>query len=310
MTGRAKRSRLRFREAQITPLIVLAGLPQAVASPVQSHLEAVLKPEHRVISQPARNDDQQLYSVAAVDTLLGVITDYAERSRRANIRPSVPQFILLAYVPSPDEEILLSSFDFCAFPVRLSYLSEYNAQRQRRHDPIASKEYVADRVNIAAGEINDLKRRLSSISSRDPLLLPPKNFLLTKERPIATVFADLVRQRIAWAEPFQGINHVRPKGSVRTVLQDARGLLFPPDKESHGLPRELEPDADPEERRLFLRSAFRFGIPLPEGFHHDVQYEGRSLGEAQFNCCRRGDLSLKCSHANVYPNDYVRAAKT
>jgi hypothetical protein len=127
-----------------------------------------------------------------------------------------------------------------------------------------------------------------------------------------------VRRRSSWAEPVE-IQQVRvtnkelPKlrpGGQKVVLADSCGLLFPGDQSRHGFGRELESNCAAPEKRDLLRSRFRFGVPLTAGFHHDVQHGGRDLGGEVFECCREGTLVLKCSHANVYPNDYVRPSKT
>jgi len=245
---------------------------------------------------------------------------YAVKHLKAQLTPPVPKHIVLAYVPAPDEERLLTEFDFFVFPVRLTLLAEYDWRgRRRRHDREFADDYVIGSLETALREFAEIKRRLSTVNDRDPLFLPPQNFRLSASERVADLFRDLARHRSSWAEPVTRIQQVRvtndelPKlrpGAQKFVLADSRGLLFPHDHSQHGFGRELESDSSPRDRRDFMRSRFRFGVPLSDGYHHDVQYGGRGLRGETFECSREGERTLTCSHANIYPNDYVRPSKT
>ena len=53
---------------------------------------------------------------------------------------------------------------------------------------------------------------------------------------------------------------------------------------------------------------YRFGAPLPDGFHHDVQKRnGQDMKRVVFDCSVDGPVFVSGSYANVYPNDFVRA---
>jgi hypothetical protein len=95
-------------------------------------------------------------------------------------------------------------------------------------------------------------------------------------------------------------------GARKSILTDLRDLLFPPDPTNHAPPRELVPGASLEDRRSFMQSCFRLGVPLTEGYHHDVQYLERGLAGERFECSRNGSVHLTCAYANVYPDDFVR----
>jgi hypothetical protein len=203
----------------------------------------------------------------------------------------------------------------------LSRLAEFDEHgRQLRHDLKIAEGYVPSSLKVALSEFSELKRRLSSISDREPLFLPPKNFWITDTERIADAFGKMLRQRTRWNDTFDHIRQVKvsasdlgkniPTGVQKTVLSDVRNLLYPHDRSQHGLARELAEDCSAFERQLFMRSWFRFGVPLGDGYHHDVQFAGRKLGGARFECARQGTLELNCSHASVYPNDYVRPSKT
>jgi hypothetical protein len=127
------------------------------------------------------------------------------------------------------------------------------------------------------------------------------------------------RATIQWNAQLAGIRTTKvthedlkkhvPHGAHKHVLCDCRDLLFPHDRSNHGPARMLSPESSRAERREFMQSSFRFGVPLSDGYHHDVQYAGRSLGGATFECCRGGTLRLYSEYANVYPDDFVRPSK-
>ena len=96
----------------------------------------------------------------------------------------------------------------------------------------------------------------------------------------------------------------------QAIYRDARKVVFPCARanEMHGQLPEIEPTAAVASMQDLLRSVYRFGAPLPDGFHHDAQFEdGRHFKAMDFECSRNGSILVSASHANIYPNDYVRA---
>jgi hypothetical protein len=94
------------------------------------------------------------------------------------------------------------------------------------------------------------------------------------------------------------------------MFRDARNVIFPCARanEHHGQPPEISPESDLAVLQVFLRSVYRFGTPLPDGFHHDAQLErGHHFDRMSFDCSREGQIQVTASHANIYPDDYVRA---
>ena len=93
------------------------------------------------------------------------------------------------------------------------------------------------------------------------------------------------------------------------IFRDARDVIFPCARanELHSRLPDVPPESDLTVLQNFLRSVYRFGTPLPDGFHHDAQLEwGRPFHNMSFDCSRNGPISVTGSHANLYPNDYVR----
>ena len=310
----------RRNESSSKPLVLLAGLPHPTCGAVANTTEKSLFPSPRVIFEASGTDNNNLYRFETVTGLLRAVSDHAVRQLKANTQVPTPTQILLAYVPGADDERLLAEFDFFVFPVRLTRLAEYDERgRQYRHDRKVAEEYVVGSLETALRSFMEVKRRLSSPSWREPLFLPPRNFRVSATERMADIFTDMRRAVQPWGPPIPNVRttkvthkelskHLR-EGASREVLSDARGLLFPHDQSGHGPVRALDPTSSHEERKQFMRSSFRFGVPLIDGYHHDVQYGGRGLGGETFECSRRGVVQLDCDYANIYPNDFIRPSK-
>jgi hypothetical protein len=168
--------------------------------------------------------------------------------------------------------------------------------------------------------IGSLQRRIESRKSAEPLLLPPVNFQLP-DQPLKQTFCELTRGVRAWENAMpEGVRAVMFDCKLlpefldyqerQLIFRDARGVVFPCARPSelHGA-QEIDPYAEVSVLREVLRSTYRFGTSLPQGFHHDAQFEGgRHFNQTSFQCSRNGQLLVTASHANIYPNDFVRPA--
>ena len=316
-----KRNRPGLRQTVEAPLVLLAGLPHPICARVAKSIGTSLSLKTRVLFQASGSYGKQLYDEVTVAALIKAVSDYVANQSKSHPAPQRPRHILLAYVPADDEEHLLSEFEFFVFPVRLNLLADYDAYgRQNRHHLDLAKRYVVSSLETASRQfLMTVKRRLSTINDRELLFLPPQNFRVSKTERMSDLFRAMLRQTASWADPINRVKRVNvksddlyksiPTGANKVFLSDCRGLLFPRDRAYHGPQRKLAEDCSDEERKHFMRSWFRFGVPLTDGFHHDVQFAGGTLRGAQFECSRQGLLKLSCSHANVYPNDYVRPAQ-
>ena len=315
-----KRHRPGLKQIDEVPLVLLAGLPHPICARVAESVETSPSLNAHVIHQASTSHGKQLYSKATVEQLIKAVSHYVSRQLSSHPAPRRPRHLLLAYVPARDEKCLLSEFEFFAFPVRLNRMADYDPSgRQYRHNLDYAKRYVVSSLEKASRQfLRSFKRRLASVSDKEPLFLPPRNFSVSKTERMSDIFRTL-QQTDSWSNPIDCVRKVKvtsddlyksiSTGAHKFVLSDFRSLLFPHDRKFHGLPPKLSENSSHEERKHFMRSWFRFGVPLMGGFHHDVQFARRPLRGAQFECSREGCLKLRCSHANVYPNDYVRPAQ-
>ena len=96
-------------------MFIVAGLPKA------THRRAIARlrerfPEAEIIGSASTSDDGQLYRKQLCSNLATAVTSFAVRKRlKSPAEPAVPRLILLLYVPSDDDDLLLRTFDFAVF---------------------------------------------------------------------------------------------------------------------------------------------------------------------------------------------------
>jgi hypothetical protein len=305
-------------------LFLLAGLPHPLHTRVEAFLQSVAGAHAKVIATSSPSYDGLLYRERTIQTLLTAGAQFAVRrlKNRSDDQAVRPRRIALFYVPAQDDELLLQAFDFFVFPVPLRSLSAFdNFGNERRHQREACEDAIRGGLDIYNRDlIGTLQRRIESRKSLEALLLPPINFHLGGQR-LQRVFSELTRGTRAWQNPMPA--EVEPRMFDREMLpafldynerqmifRDFRGVVFPCARpaELHGS-QEIDRTADTSVLRQILRSTYRFGSSLPQGFHHDAQLEGgRHFDQFKFDCSREGQLFVTASHANIYPNDFVRPA--
>jgi hypothetical protein len=305
-------------------MYVIAGLPIATTRRAVEWLSERL-PDVLVQGVPSSSTDGALYPDGLVDTLVRSVGEFAIR-RRTNgpERPATPASITLLYVPAPDQERLLTAFDFSLLSGALiTLLSRDEKFRQRRHVPEAVEQALAEATG-AAGELKQslytVVRRLSYQSDNESLLLPPRNFKVGEGNLVPTFRSFRLGER-PWNDRLHelgptGLTHEDikriPEKKTRHAFVDSRGMAFLIAHQAayDGPPRELESEDSSVAILSVLRTLYRFGGALAPGMHHDAQRsDGSALGGANFQCDRDGKVSTEGGYANVYPNDFVRVGK-
>ncbi|HTK34948.1 MAG TPA: hypothetical protein VL358_06620 [Caulobacteraceae bacterium] len=231
-------------------------------------------------------------------------------------------------MPAPDEEKLLRAFDFFAFPIALASLANWDSRgRQLRHRIDNAVEAVRDALSpqgLHKEALDHVKQRINRLSEQEPFLLPPRNFHASEMLRISDLFREVRSGRRPWTDRFAELplkacnSEIYPRlGSEKTshLFQDHREVLFPVAHMTahHGPTREIETEgneAESSEIMLTLQSLYRFGAPLPNGFHHDaVRERGEAFREFPFECSRAGETLVSGEYANIYPDDFIRVGK-
>lgn len=300
-------------------LYLVAGFPAPRDQQVVGALQQRFPPDRaRFISVAAGKNSQRFYD-RSVEALLRAAAGFAIRNRlsaSAAWRPVVPSRLVLLYVRAADEERLLSAFEYFAYakPIEAPRHGD-PAPSGWRFDPRLVEAPVAAAVRALVDA--DLPPRL--IARTDVRNLPPNNFHLRDKGKLADRFTAVRRGETAWADieaeisPKEFRREDLPKAIVAKKARlhvDARGIVFPPALEGgeHGFPREALDNASSTELRSLLASLYRFGSVLDYGFHHDAQYAGgKTLDRVAFDCSRQGRIEVSATHANIYPDDYVRS---
>jgi hypothetical protein len=305
-------------------LFLLAGLPHPLHSRIEKFFQNFAGTHAKVIATPSPSYDGLLYREKTVQALLTAGAQFAVRrlKNRSDDQAARPRRIALFYVPAEDDELLIHAFDFFVFPVALRDLSTFDdSGDQRRHQRQACEAAIQKGMEAYTRDlVGLLQRRIESRKSHEPLLLPPANFHLDDQR-LRQAFCELTRGVRAWANVMpekvspQMFDHEMLPGFLdhnerQLIFRDSRNVVFPCARPTqfHGA-QEIDPAAEPPVLRDLLRATYRFGGSLPQGFHHDAQFEGgRHFNQTRFDCSREGELSVTASHVNIYPNDYVRPA--
>ena len=306
--------------AEESLLIVLLGLPGAVMGDVRGWIKEIAQRPVRVMPLAASPDDNRPYSQQQVEQHLTTVAEFARRKQRAEQQPA-PSGILLLYVPGKNADRMLASFSFFSFPIALTALAHFEEGRQQRHDRNAVRAAIAAALSPGSAPVEQfarVKARIESPSDNEPLLLPPANFHVAADQPLAAHFRLLAANQAdfdrTWLELDLGeydkrrLPHLRP-GVTRRAYRDARHLVFlcADGLALDGRNRTAAMDAEVDALAHVLRGAYRFGAALPRGFHHDTQLEeDKNLGGITFACAERGPVHVGDTYANIYPNDRVR----
>ena len=307
-------------------LLLLAGLPSSLHKRIEAILKELAGPSAKVVAVPSASHDGPLYRSSVVQTLLRAAGQFSIRrlQNRGADQPPRPRRIVLFYVPSSDDHQLLNAFDFFVFPIPLRGLAEFDeVGHQKRHDRLTCEGAVRLALEIYSLElITWIQPRIESRKSTEPLLLPPRNFHLP-HRKIRDFFLELTRRTQSWENAFpehtaaeifefEQLPGFLDRAERKAMFRDARNVIFPCARATqlHWRVPDLGPESDLTLLQDFLRSTYRFGTPVPDGFHHDAQLEwGADFDEMPFDCSREGAIRVSGKHANIYPNDFVKSGR-
>ncbi len=242
----------------------------------------------KVIAIASRARSQSLYPTDTVQRLMDAAAGHVSS------RSVSPAELVLFYVRAVDDESLLRAFDFCAMPAPLDLpLPDRLSPNLYEQAMKAAYQKISSRLH------SDVKNRVAGGRSAEPLLLPPRNFVTNAGR-MADEFVKIRRGLPDWHTC--GLQSPARVPGASRCFTDSRGLLFKAAAPGamHGQARQVPP-------QQLLRGRFRFGAPLRTGFHHDVsRSDAGRLDNVEFECCEKGPIRASGTHANIYPNDYVR----
>jgi hypothetical protein len=309
-----------IKQPSSAPLFVLAGLPMATFGGAKRLIETNFGKRCSVQGLPAKSSDGNIYDKKHIEQLVALAAEFSRRRRIGTAPiPVTPNFVYLLYVPSRDDSTLLREFDFAVFPIALSALGRWSERgRMLRHDAGA----VASAVSASVKDLDETAKgatdRIKLSRATDVLLLPPNNFHLGENENLSKIFMDFRCGRRSWIDRVEelapeeynsGTLEPLHGKEVQRCFKDIRQIVFfrPPVSEYHGTQREVDEVVSSTGGNI-LRALYRFGVPLPQGFQHDAQFEGgRTFKSQEFECCEKGRVWVTATHANIYPNDFVRA---
>ena len=312
------------------PLLVLAGLPKATAAAAANTINNHGKTSWRATAVPFPDRDP-IYEVAAIEDLAAQVLSYARENYQGEEDPVNPTRIVLAYVDDDWTQPLWEVFGSAVFPIRMTDPGwEWPDGRPWRFDADAVHAAVSRALATAESEeVTATRLRLEAHRRDDPLLLPARNFELTRTTLLQERFLTLLESGIAPANiamiddevksrkfPFAHLKkfYTKTGGQNKSFAIDARDLVFAKahvgqDGGLHDIPADAEEDLTTARLRRELESRFRFGTPLqPAGFQHDVQkeFDAPLIRERMFSI-DRGEVNVFGDHANVFGSDMITA---
>lgn len=308
-----------------TPLLVLAGLPQATALPAAATITNDPQSRWRAVAVPFPKRDEAIYLEPPSILELGRLA--CEFAIDGAVDPDgvpTPSRIALAYVAGEGFERLLDVFGHAVLPLPLSHPDwTWPNGRHWRHE-IESVNLLLSRAQLKAEaeEAEALRLRLEARRSDDVLLLPGRNFHLGPEHRLSERFSAFMSGALDAAGVEEGIRierfaferlspyYKRVGGRGKRFAIDSRDIVFAKSHVGqHGAHHNVTAGQhiDASVLRRVLEARYRFGTPLePEGFQHDAQREkGQVLDNEMFDCVIKGAFPVSDDHANVFPSDVV-----
>lgn len=290
-------------------LVIVCGFRGDIANAVANELErgaqfklgkGAAHSRFRVVATPASVEaGYKPDNIAA--TLRATMGYVLKRRSESEQKIFVPRFLILAYVPGNGCRALLDAFGVAVHPVELTGPSE----RWWTDSALAVRATSAALASCWDHlSRRDICREVEANSNRSCVTLPPSNFYVAS--------GETIRQRlVALASQTSSLPSLEAlvkyeKRQKKYVPVDARGRDFCVDAQAfHGKFHEAEDPA--EAPKQMLERLYRLGHPLRDGFHHDVCRDGQLLRRESFYCSKRGcEIEINGTHANVYPNDFVR----
>lgn len=308
-----------------TPLLVIAGLPEATALPAAATVNNDGHSRWRAIARAFTSRNEGIYAEAGAILELGRLAcRFAIAGARDVDGIPTPSRIAVAYVESAGFNRLWDVFGHAVWPVPLRHPDWTWPKGQHWRHEIETVNAVL-RHSLAAAEANaaeTLRLRLEARRTGDVLLLPGRNFHLDTERRLVERFRSFMSGEIDVAGVEDGIRiekfayerlaefYKRMGGRGKRFALDSRDIVFAKsnygqDGGQHEIPASADLTATLLQRTL--ESRYRFGTPLePPGFQHDAQREeGAQFAREPFDCVSKGGVKVSGDHANVFPNDVV-----
>ncbi len=308
-----------------TPLLVIAGLPEATAGPAAATINNNSHSRWRAIASAFTNRDEAIYETPRAVLELGRLAcEFAMNGVRDADGIPAPSRLAVAFVDVPGFERLWEVFGHAVWPIPLR-LPDWTWPKGRhwRHEIETVNRLL--RSSLAATQANaaeELRLRLEAGRTDDILLLPGRNFHLGGNDRLIKRFRSFMSGQIDAADVEKGVRvekfayerlaefYNRVGGRGKCFAVDSRDVVFAKSNNGQdGWQRKIPANAEITAAllQLNLESRYRFGTPLkPPGFQHDAQLEGKAVFTHEpFDCATKGAVNMSGDHVNVFPNDVV-----
>lgn len=308
-----------------TPLLVIAGLPEATAIPAAMTIDKNGRSPWRAIASAFTNRDCGIYAEPGAVLELGRLAcNFAIAGARDADGVPTPSRIAVAYVHSDGVERLWDVFGHAVWPIPLRHPDwSWPKGRHWRHDIETVNRILHQALTtLEVNPAEELRLRLEAHRAEDILLLPGRNFHIDPQHRLVERFRAFMCGEIDAAGVEDGVQierfayerlrefYKRMGGRGKRFAVDSRKIVFAKsnsgqDGGQHEIPEDTQITAALLQR--ILESRYRFGTPLkPAGFQHDAQREaGNQFDHEPFDCTIKGEVRMSGDHVNIFPSDVV-----
>jgi hypothetical protein len=294
-----------------TCLYAIAGVPDRTFNEVRNGL----------YSRGSRQDDyvsvafpRYTYKQSNLEALQRAAISLINGARSYN------RFFLLFIPVENSSDLISSAFGNSCFPIPVDFSPPSSVGTEGRMKQ--NSEFAISRF-LQAVQWTKKERSIDSLANSiekwkaTPWVLPGQNFHSpsTKE-PFQNDLRNFQSNLQEWEKIKHNLTRVKfnaeqlPRCGMKRVKAyvDSRNIVFCPSESAvmHGELREHGNTM--KEMCHWLEGRFRFGMALPIGAHFDCQREHDKKLGIDFICNLHGPVKTSAStHANIYPNDFVRA---
>ena len=306
----AKVSKRIRRVTQRWPLLVVAGIPSAMATLFGQRVSKLVAPAMWMPLAPNSRGYTEQYAAWMYER-------FANCLRNLVLTGRVPNCVLAFVTHEGTEQVLIERFrqEVLVYPFAEASSVTFQVKPTAHVNEHVNKalDMLEECSRIAMRALQAIEKEVRSAANRTPLLLPPLSFssemvndlferihenTIKADNPFAAVKHEV--ERFCKMIPRQSFSHDRKKYFVND-----RGIVFRTGAHHGAHNPGFRGDHDVS---CFPKSRLRLGASYEPSFHYDCNAVGGRQLPTSWPGCHQQWISVESAkgYVNIYPNDYVR----